>query len=84
MGKIPESEPPRRKTTEGLETPSSYLPTVNLSCLVEGHFSNVEAAELAQVDVALVKGLLTLNVDDFALQDNRVVEFADGVPDDTA
>ena len=86
VGKIPESEPPQRKTTEGLETPSSYLPTVNLSCMVEGHFSNVEAAELAQVDAALVKGLLILSVDDYALQDNRGVEFADGysVPDDTA
>ena len=54
--------------------------------MVEGHFSNVEAAELAQVDVALVKGLLILSVDDYALQDNRGVEFADGysVPDDTS
>ena len=33
-----------------------------------------------------MKGLLTLNVDDYALQDNRVVEFAVGylVPDDTS
>ena len=47
---------------------------MNLSYLVEGHFSNVEAAELAHIDAALVKGRLTQNVDDYALQDNRVVE----------